>query len=113
MSRQLASQHDLKLHGRSTRLPGRLAQIALSTNNRLSLTLKDGDLVDGASMHTGPTTVLDRAVMEHNVLASSWIYNNISFSGFVAREENDAQGKAGGLGDVNQDTEDTGSLFTK
>ncbi|KAF8492774.1 hypothetical protein F5888DRAFT_1727280 [Russula emetica] len=31
----------------------------------------------------------------------------------AAREEDDAQGKAGGLGDVNQDTEDTGSLFTK
>ncbi|KAF8496396.1 hypothetical protein F5888DRAFT_1703577, partial [Russula emetica] len=89
--------------------------------------------------------------MEHNVLASSWIYNNISFSSLdalldltpgtaetmahkmieqgclkehidqvnkliwfeAAREENDVQGKAGGLGDVNQDTEDTGSLFTK
>ncbi|KAF8494315.1 hypothetical protein F5888DRAFT_1716622 [Russula emetica] len=65
--------------------------------------------------------------MEHNVLASSWIYNNISFSGFGVLldltpgametmehiDQNDAQGKAGGLGDVNQDTEDTGSLFTK
>ncbi|KAI9508921.1 hypothetical protein F5148DRAFT_1191456 [Russula earlei] len=131
--------------------PHQLAQIALSTNDRLSSTLEDGDLVEGAGMRTGPTTVLDRAVMEHNVLASSRIYNNISFGGLgalldltpgaaetmarkmieqgrlkghidqvdkliwfeAAREEDDAQGKAGGLGDVNQDTEDTGSLFTK
>ncbi|KAH9999852.1 hypothetical protein BJV77DRAFT_975072 [Russula vinacea] len=131
--------------------PHQLAQIALSTNDRLSSTLEDGDLVEGASTRTGPTTVLDRAVMEHNVLASSRIYNNISFGGLgalldltpgaaetmarkmieqgrlkghinqvdkliwfeAAREEDDAQGKAGGLGDVNQDTEDTGSLFTK
>ncbi|KAF8478856.1 hypothetical protein F5888DRAFT_1928018 [Russula emetica] len=151
ISRRLASQHDLKLHGRSTRLPGQLAQIALSTNDRLSSTLEDGDLVDGASTRTGPMTVFNRAVMEHNVLESSRIYNNISFSGLgalldltpgaaetmahkmieqgrlkehidqvdkliwfeAAREENDAQGKASGLGDVNQDMEDTGSLFTK
>ena len=131
--------------------PHQLAQIALSANDRLSSTLEDGDLVEGASTRTGPTTVLDRAVMEHNVLASSRIYNNISFGGLgalldltpgaaetmarkmieqgrlkghinqvdkliwfeAAREEDDAQGKAGGLGDVNQDTEDTGSLFTK
>jgi COP9 signalosome complex subunit 4 len=131
--------------------PHQLAQIALSTNDRLSSTLGDGDLVEGASTRTGPTTVLDRAVMEHNVLASSRIYNNISFAGLgalldltpgaaetmarkmieqgrlkghidqvdkliwfeAAREEDDAQGKAGGLGDVNQDTEDTGSVFTK
>jgi COP9 signalosome complex subunit 4 len=128
-----------------------LAKIALSTNDRLSSTLEDGDFVEGASTRTGPTTVLDRAVMEHNVLASSRIYNNITFGGLGAlldltpgaaetmarkmieqgrlkghidqvnkliwfeagREEDDAQGKAGGLGDVNQDSEDTGSLFTK
>lgn len=29
----------------------------------------------------GPETVLDRAVMEHNVLAASRIYNNITFGG--------------------------------
>ncbi|KAH9045432.1 hypothetical protein EDB85DRAFT_1906596 [Lactarius pseudohatsudake] len=128
-----------------------LAKIALSANDRLSSTLEDGDFVEGASTRTGPTTVLDRAVMEHNVLASSRIYNNITFGGLGAlldltpgaaetmarkmieqgrlkghidqvnkliwfearREEDDAQGKAGGLGDVNQDSEDTGSLFTK
>lgn len=131
--------------------PHQLAKIALSANDRLSSTLEDGDLVEGASTRTGPTTVLDRAVMEHNVLASSRIYNNITFGGLGAlldltpgaaetmarkmieqgrlkghidqvnklicfeagREEDDAQGKAGGLGDVNQDSEDTGSLFTK
>lgn len=131
--------------------PHQLAKIALSTNDRLSSTLADGDFVEGASTRTGPTTVLDRAVMEHNVLASSRIYNNITFGGLGAlldltpgaaetmarkmieqgrlkghidqvnkliwfearREEDDAQGKAGGLGDVNQDSEDTGSLFTK
>ncbi|KAH9977806.1 hypothetical protein BGW80DRAFT_1435518 [Lactifluus volemus] len=131
--------------------PHQLAKISLSTNDWLSSTLEDGDFVEGASTRTGPTTVLDRAVMEHNVLASSRIYNNITFSGLgalldltpgaaetmarkmieqgrlkghidqvdkliwfeAAREEDNAQGKAGGLGDVNQETEDTGSLFTK
>ncbi|KAI0268284.1 hypothetical protein BC834DRAFT_868726 [Gloeopeniophorella convolvens] len=131
--------------------PHQLAKIALSANDRLSSTLADDDIAEGASKRTGPSTVLDRAVMEHNVLASSRIYNNITFSGLgalldltpgaaetmarkmieqgrlkghidqvdrliwfeAAKEEDDAQGKAGGLGDVNQDTEDTGSLFTK
>ena len=96
-------------------------------------------------------TVLDHTVMEHNVLVSLQIYNNISFSGLGALldltpramntmackmieqghlkghinqvdkliwfeapwEEDDVQGKAGGLGNVNQDMEDTGSLFTQ
>jgi len=104
-----------------------------------------------ASTRRGPSTVLDRAVMEHNLLASSNIYNNITFRGLGAlldltpgaaetmarkmieqgrlkghidqvdkliwfdggKEEDDAQGKAGGLGDVEQVTEDTGSPFTK
>jgi hypothetical protein len=95
--------------------------------------------------------VLDRAVMEHNLLASSKIYNNITFRGLGAlldltpgaaetmarkmieqgrlrgsidqvdkliwfqggHEDDDAQGKAGGLGDVEQQTEDTGAPFTK
>ena len=64
--------------------PHQLAQIVLSMNDRLSSTLKDGNLVEGASTHTGPTTVLDHAVMEHNVLVSLQIYNNISFSGLGA-----------------------------
>lgn len=31
----------------------------------------------------------------------------------AGKEEDDAQGKAGGLGDVEQVTEDTGALYTK
>ena len=101
------------------------------------------------STRTGPSTVLDRAVMEHNLLASSKIYNNITFRGlgalldltpgaaetmarkmieqgrlrgfidqvdkliwFEGNQEDDAQGKAGGLGDV-EEAEDTGAPFTK
>jgi len=102
------------------------------------------------STRTGPSTVLDRAVMEHNVLSCSKIYNNITFAGlgtlldlapsaaetmarkmieqgrlrasidqverlitFESRDDEEAQGKAGGLGDVNQEVEDTGAPFTK
>ncbi|KAA1466401.1 hypothetical protein DENSPDRAFT_831221 [Dentipellis sp. KUC8613] len=133
--------------------PHQLAKVALSSNDRLASAIesKDEQSGDNVSTRTGPSTVLDRAVMEHNVLASSRIYNNISFSGLgalldltpgaaetmarkmieqgrlkgyidqvdkliwfeAAKEEDDAQGKAGGLGDVNQDTEDTGALSTK
>lgn len=136
--------------------PHQLAKIAISSNDRLaSVTQADDD--DGApnepntSKRTGPATVLDRAVMEHNLLASSKIYNNITFRGLGAlldltpgaaetmarkmieqgrlkgsidqvdrliwfeggRDEDDAQGKAGGLGDVELDTEDTGAPHTK
>lgn len=135
----------------ATLKPHQLAQIALSTNDRLASALGDEDEEAGASTRRGPATVLDRAVMEHNLLASSKIYNNISFRGLGAlldlapgaaetmartmiaqgrlkghidqvdrliwfetgREEDDAQGKAGGLGDVVQETEDTGGLLTK
>ncbi|KAJ7283619.1 hypothetical protein C8J57DRAFT_1432677 [Mycena rebaudengoi] len=107
--------------------PHQLAKIAISSND-----------------------LLDRAVMEHNLLASSKIYNNITFRGLGAlldltpgaaetmarkmieqgrlrgsidqvdkliwfegsREEDDAQGKAGGLGDV-EEAEDTGAPLTK
>lgn len=133
--------------------PHQLAKIALSTNDRLASAIQGDDELSGdnVSTRTGPATVLDRAVMEHNVLASSKIYNNITFRGLgalldltpgaaetmarkmieqgrlkghidqvekliwfeAAKEEDDAQGKAGGLGDVNQVTEDTGALFTK
>jgi COP9 signalosome complex subunit 4 len=134
--------------------PHQLAKIAISSNDRLSSSGQD-EGSDGAqepptSTRTGPSTVLDRAVMEHNLLASSRIYNNITFHGlgalldltpgaaetmarkmieqgrlrgsidqvdklirFEGRQEEDAQGKAGGLGDVEQDTEDTGAPFTK
>lgn len=131
--------------------PHQLAKIAISSNDRLASAGNDaGDADPNASTRTGPSTVLDRAVMEHNLLASSNIYNNITFRGLGAlldltpgaaetmarkmieqgrlrgtidqvdkliwfetnREEDDAQGKAGGLGDV-EEAEDTGAPFTK
>ncbi|KAF8897566.1 hypothetical protein BD779DRAFT_1491531 [Infundibulicybe gibba] len=134
--------------------PHQLAKIAISSNDRLASAGTDNDPSDGneptTSTRTGPSTVLDRAVMEHNLLASSKIYNNISFRGLGAlldltpgaaetmarkmieqgrlrgsidqvdrliwfegnREEDDAQGKAGGLGDV-EEAEDTGAPLTK
>jgi COP9 signalosome complex subunit 4 len=134
--------------------PHQLAKLAISSNDRLASAGHDNgpDSVHEppTSTRTGPATVLDRAVMEHNLLASSRIYNNITFRGlgalldltpgaaetmarkmieqgrlkgtidqvdkliwFEGRQEDDAQGKAGGLGDVEQDTEDTGAPFTK
>ncbi|KAH8105841.1 hypothetical protein BXZ70DRAFT_917126 [Cristinia sonorae] len=132
--------------------PHQLATIGISSNDRLaSAATNDDDIVDpNASKRTGPSTVLDRAVMEHNVLASSKIYNNITFQGlgalldltpgaaetmtrkmieqgrlkgqidqverliiFEHDRDEDAQGKAGGLGDVEQTHEDTGAPFTK
>jgi len=132
--------------------PHQLAKIAISSNDRLASAGNDDSSDPGltASTRTGPSTVLDRAVMEHNLLASSNIYNNITFRGLGAlldltpgaaetmarkmieqgrlrgsidqvdkliwfegnREEDDAQGKAGGLGDV-EEAEDTGAPFTK
>lgn len=134
--------------------PHQLAKISQSSNDRLAsaaqaddFTLPDPD----ASTRTGPSTVLDRAVMEHNLLSCSKIYNNITFSGLgalldlmpgaaetMARkmieqgrlrgsidqiegliwfggrlEEDDAQGKAGGLGDVDMRTEETGAPLIK
>lgn len=128
-----------------------LAKISLSSSDRVAVAADDDAGDPGASRRTGPATVLDRAVMEHNLLASSKIYNNITFRGLgalldlapgaaetMARrmieqgrlkgsidqverliwfdaggDEDDAQGKAGGLGDVEQETEDTGAPFTK
>ncbi|KAI0750808.1 hypothetical protein C8Q80DRAFT_1097923 [Daedaleopsis nitida] len=131
-----------------------LAQIEISNNDRLaaSVVADDEDVNDPTvSTRKGPSTVLDRAVMEHNLLACSKVYNNITFRGLgtlldvtpgaaetmarkmieqgrlkgsidqveklitfdVLREEDDAQGKAGGLGDVEQVEEDTGAPFTK
>jgi len=130
--------------------PHQLAKIAISSNDKLASTNDGGGEPDPtASTRTGPSTVLDRAVMEHNLLASSNIYNNITFRGlgalldltpgaaetmarkmieqgrlrgtidqvdklilFDTREEDDAQGKAGGLGDV-EEAEDTGAPSTK
>lgn len=142
----------------ATLRPHQLAKIAQSSNDRLAASAMsvDGDddeMVTGevVSTRTGPSTVLDRAVLEHNLLASSKIYNNITFRGLGAlldltpgaaetmarrmieqgrlkasidqvdrliwfdskKEDDDAQGKAGGLGDVDQQTDDTGAPFTK
>lgn len=137
--------------------PHQLAKIAQSANDRMAsrMTEEDTDttMADAGvavSTRTGPQTVLDRAVMEHNILSCSNIYNNITFSGlgalldvtpgaaetmarrmieqgrlrghidqvekliwFEGPEEDDAQGKAGGLGDVDQNTEETGAPYTK
>ncbi|PIL37154.1 transcription factor [Ganoderma sinense ZZ0214-1] len=131
-----------------------LARIEISSNDRLaSRVAADDDDANDATISTrkGPSTVLDRAVMEHNLLASSKVYNNITFRGLgtlldvtpgaaetmarkmieqgrlkgtidqveklisfdVGGEDDDAQGKAGGLGDVEQVEEETGAPFTK
>lgn len=132
-----------------------LAKIAQSENDRLAAEAaarnSEIDENESGSTRVGPDTVLDRAIMEHNVLASSKIYTDITFSGLgslldvtagaaeaMARkmiqqgrlkgsidqveqliyfdettQDDDAQGKAGGLGDVDQQTEDTGAPFTK
>lgn len=133
--------------------PHQLAKIAISSNDRLASASHENGPANvnepAASTRTGPSTVLDRAVMEHNLLASSKIYNNITFRGlgalldltpgaaetmarkmieqgrlrgfidqvdkliwFEGNQEDDAQGKAGGLGDV-EEAEDTGAPFTK
>jgi COP9 signalosome complex subunit 4 len=139
--------------------PHQLAKIAQSTNEQLAARAvatsadEEDEIIDDTprSKRTGPSTVLDRAVLEHNLLASSKVYNNITFRGLgalldltpaaaenMARrmieqgrlkgsidqvdrliifdtegEEDNAQGKAGGLGDVEQTEEDTGAPFTK
>lgn len=137
--------------------PHQLARIAQSSNDRLASRLTDQDddttMADAGvavSKRTGPQTVLDRAVMEHNILSCSNIYNNITFSGlgalldvtpgaaetmsrkmieqgrlrghidqvekliwFEGPEEDDAQGKAGGLGDADMQQEETGAPYTK
>lgn len=134
--------------------PHQLAKIAISSNDKLASAIPDDTAATSnepnTSNRTGPSTVLDRAVMEHNLLASSNIYNNITFRGlgalldvtpsaaetmarkmieqgrlrgsidqvdkliwFEQRDEDDAQGKAGGLGDVETATEDTGAPHTK
>lgn len=140
----------------ATLRPHQLARISQSSNDKLaaSASTADDDLAntgETVSTRIGPSTVLDRAVLEHNLLASSKIYNNITFHGLGAlldltpraaetmarrmieqgrlkasidqverlisfedtKEEDDAQGKAGGLGEVDMQTEDTGAPFTK
>lgn len=145
----------------ATLKPHQLAKIAQSSNDRLAASRAEDEsdaninvapsVGETVSTRTGPSTVLDRAVLEHNLLASSKIYNNITFRGLGAlldltpgaaetmarrmveqgrlkasidqverliwfedsKDEDDAQGKAGGLGEVDMHTEDTGSPFTK
>ncbi|KAG9019533.1 hypothetical protein FRB90_000842 [Tulasnella sp. 427] len=130
--------------------PHQLAKIAQSSNDRVAVLDDEQPGDEPVSKRTGPSTVLDRAVMEHNLLSCSKIYNNITFSGlgtlldlapaaaetmarrmieqgrlrasidqverlitFESCDDEEAQGKAGGLGDVNLETEDTGAPFTK
>ncbi len=143
-----------EIHGfEKTLRPHQLARIAQSSSDRLASALETDDPTSSepVSRRTGPSTVLDRAVMEHNLLSCSKIYNNITFSGlgvlldlapgaaenmarkmieqkrlrgsidqvdrliwFEARnDDEEAQGKAGGLGDVDLEEEDPGAPFTK
>lgn len=61
----------------STLKPHQLARLPST-----SLVVVDDEEEDGmAGGKKGPETVLDRAVMEHNVLSASKIYNNITFKG--------------------------------
>jgi COP9 signalosome complex subunit 4 len=136
-----------------------LAKISQTPNEKLAAQAaaragaEEEEVEIGAPTRTGPSTVLDRAVLEHNLLASGKIYVNITFKGLGAlldltpaaaenmarrmieqgrlkgsidqvarliwfeniREEgaDNAQGKAGGLGEVEQEEEDTGAPFTK
>src|SRR6202167_5645112 len=66
--------------------PHQLARIAISSNDKLASAIPDATATTepNTSTRTGPSTVLDRAVMEHNLLASSNIYNNITFRGLGA-----------------------------
>lgn len=129
--------------------PHQLARIAQSANDTRLVAYDDEDQGAESSKRTGPSTVLDRAVMEHNLLSCSKIYNNITFGGLGAlldlapgaaetmarkmieqkrlkgsidqverlivfeEDEEDGQGKAGGLGDVDLEEEDPGAPFTK
>ncbi|KAI6119313.1 hypothetical protein EDD16DRAFT_1692641 [Pisolithus croceorrhizus] len=109
--------------------PHQLARIAISSNDRLASTVDDEESsLTNASKRTGPSTVLDRAVMEHNLLATETMARKMIEQGRLkgsidqvdkliwfdgGKEEDDAQGKAGGLGDVEQTTEDTGAPLTK
>ncbi|TFY53011.1 hypothetical protein EVJ58_g9688 [Rhodofomes roseus] len=114
--------------------PHQLAKIAPSSNDRLASAISDdNDISDpNASKRTGPSTVLDRArprrlldltpgaaetmarrMIEQGRLKGSidQVEKLIVFES--SHDEDDAQGKAGGLGDVEQTAEDTGAPFTK
>ncbi|ORY76849.1 hypothetical protein BCR35DRAFT_292361 [Leucosporidium creatinivorum] len=62
-------------HFASKLAPHQLARLAPTTGVVLA---PDAELEEGKK---GPETVLDRAVMEHNVLSASRVYNNITFRG--------------------------------
>jgi COP9 signalosome complex subunit 4 len=77
----------------ATLKPHHLARVAQSQNDKLaarSATADDDGDTDMAdadtpqSTRTGPATVLDKAVLEHNLLSASKIYNNITFAGLGA-----------------------------
>lgn len=137
---------------KSTLKPHQLARIGQSSHDLAMLKKETQFNIENGSSgkRFAPETVLDRAVMEHNLLSSSRIYKNITFSGLgdlldlsaagaetMARrmieqgrlrgsidqisrllwfednsDEDDAQGKAGGLGEI-EHAEDTGAVATK
>jgi COP9 signalosome complex subunit 4 len=77
----------------ATLKPHHLARVAQSQNDKLAARRTaadddgDTDMIDAdtpQSTRTGPTTVLDKAVLEHNLLSASKIYNNITFGGLGA-----------------------------
>ncbi|CAE6484220.1 unnamed protein product [Rhizoctonia solani] len=77
----------------ATLKPHHLARVAQSQNDKLAARNAaadndgDTDMTDAdtpQSTRTGPTTVLDKAVLEHNLLSASKIYNNITFAGLGA-----------------------------
>jgi len=134
----------------STLKPHQLAKIGQTSHDRVVVMSQPKIDIESASKRIAPETVLDRAVMEHNLLSCSRIYNNITFSGLgdlldlnaggaetmarrmieqgrlrgsidqIARllwfenslDDDDAQGKAGGLGEFGH-AEDTGAPATK
>lgn len=134
----------------STLKSHQLAKIAQTSHERAMVSSRPKAGNETRGKRVAPETVLDRAVMEHNLLSCSRIYNNITFSGLgdlldlsaagaetMARrmieqkrlrgsidqierllwfednaDEDDAQGKAGGLGEI-EHAEDTGAPSTK
>ncbi|CAE6412351.1 unnamed protein product [Rhizoctonia solani] len=77
----------------ATLKPHHLARVAQSRNDKLAARNAaadndgDTDMTDAdtpQSTRTGPATVLDKAVLEHNLLSASKIYNNITFAGLGA-----------------------------
>jgi COP9 signalosome complex subunit 4 len=65
----------------STLKPHQLAKIAQSSHDRAMIIDQSGNGDAAAKKRVAPETVLDRAVMEHNLLSCSRIYNNITFVG--------------------------------